>query len=52
VFETYLINIWGDKKNPLQLLTQYNNMKNAPEEMLKEFSTHFMKVYNLIPAES
>jgi hypothetical protein len=42
---------WGDKKNPLQLLTQYNNMKKVPEEMVQEFSTRFMKVYNSIPVE-
>jgi hypothetical protein len=50
-FETSFINRWGDKKNPLQLLTQYNNMKKAPEETVQEFSAHFMKVYNSIPAE-
>jgi hypothetical protein len=26
-FETSFFSIWGDKKNPLQLLTQYNNIK-------------------------
>jgi hypothetical protein len=56
VFETSphsrpFITRWGDKKNPLQLLTQYNNMKKAPEETVQEFSAHFMKVYNSIPAE-
>jgi hypothetical protein len=50
-FETSFINRWGDKKNPLQLLTQYNNMKRAPEETMQEFSSYFMKVYNSILAE-
>jgi hypothetical protein len=50
-FETSFLDKWGDKKNPLQLLTQYNNMKKAPEEMVQEFSAHFLKVYNSIPAE-
>jgi hypothetical protein len=31
-FETNFLAKWGDKKNPLQLLTQYNNMKRSPEE--------------------
>jgi hypothetical protein len=50
-FERSFLNKWGDKKNPLQLLTQYNNMKKAPEEMVQEFSAHFLKVYNSIPTE-
>jgi hypothetical protein len=50
-FERSFLNKWGDKKNPLQLLTQYNNMKKAPEETVQEFSAHFLKVYNSIPAE-
>jgi hypothetical protein len=50
-FETSFLNKWGDKKNPLQLLTQYNNMRKAPEETVHEFSAHFLKVYNSIPAE-
>jgi hypothetical protein len=51
VLETSFINRWGDNKNPLQLLTQYNNMKKVPKEMMKEFSAHFMKVYNSIHGE-
>jgi hypothetical protein len=50
-FERSFLNKWGDKKNPLQLLTQYNNMKKAPEETVQEFSAHFLKVYNSIPVE-
>jgi hypothetical protein len=50
-FERSFLNKWGDKKNPLQLLTQYNNMKKALEEMVQEFSARFLKVYNSIPAE-
>jgi len=49
-FEKYFLNKLGDKKNPFQLLTQYNNMKKSPEEMMQEFSAHFLKVYNSIPA--
>ena len=50
-FETSFLSRWVDKNNPLQLLTQYNNMKRALEEMMQEFSTRFMKVYNSIPTE-
>jgi hypothetical protein len=43
-FETSFLARWGDKKNPLQLLTQYNNIKRSPNETVQEFSTRFMKV--------
>jgi hypothetical protein len=49
-FETSFLDKWGDNKNPLQLLTQYNNMKKALEETMHEFSAHFLKVYNSILA--
>jgi hypothetical protein len=50
-FETYFINRWGDKRNPLQLLTWYNNMKKESEETVQEFSSRFMKVYKSILVE-
>jgi len=31
-FESIFLARWGDKKNPLQLLTQYNNIKRSPGE--------------------
>jgi hypothetical protein len=49
--ETTFITIWGEKKNPLQLLTQYNDMKKVSEETVQELSACFMKVYNSIPTE-
>jgi hypothetical protein len=50
-FETSFLAKWGDKKNPLHLLTQYNNMKRSPNETVQEFSARLMKVYHIIPAE-
>jgi hypothetical protein len=50
-FETLFLAVWGDKKNPLQLLNQYNNIKRSSNETVQEFSTRFMKVYNSIPIE-
>jgi hypothetical protein len=50
-FETSFLAKWGYKKNPLQLLTQYNNMKKSPDEIVQEFSAKFMKVYNAIHVE-
>ena len=43
-FETSFLSKWGDKKNPLQLLTQYNNMRRSPDEKKQEFSDRFIKV--------
>lgn len=48
-FETVFLRKWEDKKNPLQLLTQYNSLKRDVVETVQEFSTRFMKVYNAIP---
>jgi hypothetical protein len=50
-FETFFLAKWGDKKNPLQLLTWYNTTKISPNETVQEFSTRFMNVYNSIPTE-
>ena len=50
-FETSFLSKWGDSKNPLQLLTHYNNMKRSPDETVQEFLAGFMKVYNVIPDE-
>jgi hypothetical protein len=33
-FETLFLNRWGYKKNLLQLLTKYNNIKRSPNETM------------------
>jgi hypothetical protein len=50
-FETIFLAKWGDKKKPLQLLTQYKNMRRSPNETVQYFSARFVKVYNMIPTE-
>jgi len=50
-FETNFLEKWGDKKNPLQFLTQYNNMRRSPNEIMQDFSAIFVTLYNLIPME-
>lgn len=50
-FENAFLRNWGDKKKPLQLLTQYNNLKKNTIEIVQEFSTKFMKAYDSIPDE-
>jgi len=34
VFETTFLRKWEDKKNPLQFLTQYKNLKRDPAETI------------------
>ena len=41
--------IWHDKESPLQVLSQYNNIRKAGFESVHEFSNRFMRVYNSIP---
>jgi hypothetical protein len=36
-FENSFLEKWGDKKNPLHLLTRYNNMRRSPDETVQEF---------------
>ena len=50
-FKQTFLRKWSDKKNPLQLLTQYNNLKRSHTEIVQEFFVRFMKVYDIIPAE-
>ena len=41
----------GEKNIPLQILSQYNNLKKGKFESIHEFSSRFMRVYNSIPAD-
>jgi hypothetical protein len=34
-FERSFLAKWGDKKKPLQFLTQYNNMIRSPDETIQ-----------------
>ncbi len=48
-FEREFLDKWEDKKNLLQLLTQYNNFFKNQFEIVQKFSTRFMKIYQSIP---
>ena len=50
-FETTFLRKWESKKNFLQLLTQYNNLKRGFVESMQYFSTRFMKTYDFIPVD-
>lgn len=41
--------MWQEKKNPLQILDEYNSMKRNPNEIVQEFTNRFNMVYNSIP---
>jgi hypothetical protein len=41
-FEATFLEIWGDKKNPLQLLNRYNNVNRSPSETVKEFFYYYL----------
>ena len=38
-------------KNPLQTLSEYNNLKREPNESVQDFTSRFNRVYNSIPNE-
>ena len=50
-FETIFFGKWERKKNSLHLLTQYNNLRRGPNELVQDFSSRFKKTYNVIPAD-
>ena len=49
-FQELFLEKWEIKKNSLQLLTHYNNLKRNPIELVQDFSKSFMKSYDSIPA--
>jgi hypothetical protein len=49
-FEDSFLRKWGNRTNPVQALTEYNNLRRAPDETVQNFSKRFNKVYNSIPA--
>ena len=50
-FETTFLRKWERKNNSLHLLTQYNNLKRGPNELVQYFSTRFMRTYDAIPTD-
>lgn len=49
-FERAFLARWEDKRNPLQILSQYNSLKRVPKESISYFSARFLKTYESIPA--
>lgn len=49
-FEWIFLNKWEEKKNPVQLLTQYNKLRRGNDEAVKSFLNRFNKIYNSLPS--
>ena len=48
-FHRLFINRWERKKNPLQILSEYENIRRAPNESVKDYCTRFNNICNAIP---
>lgn len=47
-FEDSFLRKWGNITNPVQALTEYKNLRRAPDETIQNFSKRFNKIYNSI----
>lgn len=43
--------MWEKKKNPLQILSEYENLKRGLNETIQDYCTRFNDVYNAIPLD-
>jgi hypothetical protein len=48
-FQRSFIDRWEVKKNPLQILSEYKNIRRNQGETVQDYCTHFNKLYNAIP---
>ena len=48
LYRTFL-NRWEKKKDPLQILSDYGNLKRGTQETVQDYCTKFNDVYNVIP---
>jgi hypothetical protein len=44
-----LFSKWEEKKNPLQILVEYDALRRNPNESVQDFTARFNKIYNSIP---
>jgi hypothetical protein len=50
-FQRSFLDRWGVKKNPLQILSEYENIKRNQGESVQDYCTRFNNLYNAIPTE-
>ena len=48
LYRTFL-NRWEKKKDPLQILSEYENLKRGTQETVQDYYTRFNNVYNDVP---
>jgi hypothetical protein len=49
-FQRSFLDRWEVKKNPLQILSEYENIRRNQCETVQDYCTHFNNLYNAIPA--
>jgi hypothetical protein len=50
-FQRIFLDRWEVKKNPLQILSEYENIRRNQGEIVQYYCTRFNNLYNAIPAE-
>ena len=50
VFHRLFLNKWEKKKNPVQILFEFDAMKRDPNETVLDYCTRYNNVYNSVPA--
>jgi hypothetical protein len=48
-FTNHFLNRWEVKKNPLQILSEYESIKRNQGESVQDYCTRFNNIYNAIP---
>jgi hypothetical protein len=51
VFHRAFLDRWEVKKNPLQILSEYENIRRNQGETVQDYCTHFNNLYNAIPTD-
>jgi hypothetical protein len=51
VFQRSFLDIWEVQKNPLQILSEYENIRRNQGDTVQDYYTHFNNLYNAIPAD-
>lgn len=50
-FERLFLSRWEEKKNPAQLLTQYNQLRMGTDDVVRNFLDRFNRIYNALPTQ-
>jgi len=51
VFQRQFLDRWEVKKSPLQILSEYENIKRNVGESVQDYCVRFNTIYNAIPAD-